>query len=69
MARRKICRQRFSRGCRTPSRRPTTARNTAEFMTTRGFGMRWANPAEFAADDVCHRHAMGAVMKAVGLAK
>ncbi len=57
--RRRICRQRSRRGCRLPSRRPTTATEYREFMTNRGFGMRWADPAEFAADDVRLRHADG----------
>src|SRR5688572_4405942 len=40
-----------------------------EFMTTRGFGMRWADPTEFAAVMSATDTQMGTVMKAVGLAK
>jgi tripartite-type tricarboxylate transporter receptor subunit TctC len=40
-----------------------------EFMAQRGFGLRWAAPAEFAAFMVEDDRKMGAVMKAVGLAK
>jgi tripartite-type tricarboxylate transporter receptor subunit TctC len=40
-----------------------------EFMTTRGFGMRWAGPAEFAAFMAEADQQMGAVMQAVGLAQ
>ena len=40
-----------------------------EFMTTRGFGMRWGDPTEFAATMSTTDTQMGAVMKAVGLAK
>jgi tripartite-type tricarboxylate transporter receptor subunit TctC len=40
-----------------------------EFMTTRGFDMRWANAAEFAALMSTTDTQMGTVMKAVGLAK
>jgi tripartite-type tricarboxylate transporter receptor subunit TctC len=41
----------------------------AEFMTQRGFGMRWAGPAEFAAFMAEEDAKFGVVMKAVGLAK
>jgi tripartite-type tricarboxylate transporter receptor subunit TctC len=41
----------------------------AEFMTQRGFGLRWAEPAEFAAFMAKEDAQMGALMKAVGLAK
>jgi tripartite-type tricarboxylate transporter receptor subunit TctC len=40
-----------------------------DFMATRGFGMRWADPQEFAALMSLSDKQMGAVMKAVGLAK
>jgi tripartite-type tricarboxylate transporter receptor subunit TctC len=40
-----------------------------EFMAQRGFGLRWAGPAEFAAFMAEDDRKMGAVMKAVGLAK
>jgi tripartite-type tricarboxylate transporter receptor subunit TctC len=40
-----------------------------EFMTQRGFGMRWAAPAEFAAFMAEEDAKFGVVMKAVGLAK
>jgi tripartite-type tricarboxylate transporter receptor subunit TctC len=40
-----------------------------EFMTTRGFGMRWAGPAEFADFMAKSDLQMGAVMRAVGLSK
>ncbi len=38
-----------------------------EFMTTRGFGMRWADPDEFARIMATTDEQMGSVMKAVGL--
>jgi tripartite-type tricarboxylate transporter receptor subunit TctC len=41
----------------------------AEFMTQRGFGMKWAEPDDFAAFMADEDKKMGAVMKAVGLAK
>jgi tripartite-type tricarboxylate transporter receptor subunit TctC len=40
-----------------------------EFMTQRGFGLRWAAPAEFAAFMAEEDMKFGAVMKSVGLAK
>jgi tripartite-type tricarboxylate transporter receptor subunit TctC len=40
-----------------------------EFMTRRGFGMRWAGPQDFAAFMADEDRKMGTVMKAVGLAK
>jgi tripartite-type tricarboxylate transporter receptor subunit TctC len=40
-----------------------------DFMTTRGFGMRWGDPAEFAAVISATDTQMGAVMKAVALTK
>lgn len=40
-----------------------------DFMAQRGFGLRWAGPKEFAAFMVEDDAKMGAVMKAVGLAK
>ena len=40
-----------------------------EFMTQRGFGMRWAAPTEFAAFMAEEDAKFGVVMKAVGLAK
>jgi putative tricarboxylic transport membrane protein len=40
-----------------------------EFMTNRGFGMRWADPQEFAAMMAASDGQLGAAMKAVGLAK
>ena len=40
-----------------------------EFMTSRGFGVRWAEPIEFARVISSGDEQMGAVMKAVGLAK
>jgi tripartite-type tricarboxylate transporter receptor subunit TctC len=43
-------------------------REFEEFMSQRGFGMRWASPAEFAAFMAEEDQKMGAVMKAVGLA-
>jgi tripartite-type tricarboxylate transporter receptor subunit TctC len=39
------------------------------FMAQRGFGMRWAGPKEFAAFMAEEDRKLGAVMKAVGLAK
>jgi tripartite-type tricarboxylate transporter receptor subunit TctC len=41
----------------------------ADFMAQRGFGMRWAAPAEFAAFMAEEDAKFGVVMKAVGLAK
>ncbi len=41
----------------------------AEFMTQRGFGMRWAAPAEFAAFMAEEDAKFGVVMRAVGLVK
>jgi tripartite-type tricarboxylate transporter receptor subunit TctC len=40
-----------------------------EFMTQRGFGMRWAGPSDFAAFMAEEDKKMGVVMKAVGLTK
>jgi tripartite-type tricarboxylate transporter receptor subunit TctC len=40
-----------------------------EFMTTRGFGMRWEGPDEFAAFMAAADEEMGTVMRAVGLAR
>jgi tripartite-type tricarboxylate transporter receptor subunit TctC len=40
-----------------------------DFMTTRGFGMRWGDAAEFAAVISATDTQMGAIMKAVGLTK
>ena len=40
-----------------------------EFMTTRGFGMRWAGPDEFAAFMAQADEQMGTVMEAVGLSQ
>ncbi len=40
-----------------------------EFMSSRGFGMRWAGPADFAAFMKAADEQMGTVMKAVGLAR
>lgn len=40
-----------------------------DFMTNRGFGMRWAGPADFAAVMAASDAQLGAVMKTVGLAK
>lgn len=45
------------------------SREFEEFMTQRGFGRRWAGPEEFAAFMAREDEKMGAVMKAVGLAK
>jgi tripartite-type tricarboxylate transporter receptor subunit TctC len=41
----------------------------SDFMTNRGFGMRWAGPVEFAAFMADSDKRMGAVMKSVGLAQ
>lgn len=40
-----------------------------EFMAQRGFGMRWAEPKEFAQFMAEEDEKMGTVMRAVGLAK
>lgn len=40
-----------------------------EFMTSRGFGMRWAPPAEFASFMAESDEQMGVVMRQVGLAR
>lgn len=40
-----------------------------DFMTQRGFGMRWAEPAEFAAFMAEEDRKFGVVMRAVGIAK
>jgi tripartite-type tricarboxylate transporter receptor subunit TctC len=40
-----------------------------DFMARRGFGMRWAEPAEFARLMAASDGQMGAAMKAVGLAR
>ena len=40
-----------------------------EFMTSRGFGMRWAGPSEFAAFMAQSDQQMGVVMARVGLAR
>ena len=40
-----------------------------DFMTARGFGMRWADPSEFAVLMSSSDRQMGAVMTTVGLAK
>jgi tripartite-type tricarboxylate transporter receptor subunit TctC len=40
-----------------------------DFMTKRGFGVRWAEPAEFARLMAAADEQMGVVMKAVGLAR
>ena len=40
-----------------------------DFMTSRGFGMRWADPAGFAEVMAASDAQLGAAMKAVGLAK
>lgn len=40
-----------------------------DFMTNRGFGMRWAGPDEFATFMAASDERMGAAMKAVGLAQ
>jgi tripartite-type tricarboxylate transporter receptor subunit TctC len=40
-----------------------------DFMTNRGFGMRWAGPDEFAEMMASSDGQLGAAMKAVGLAK
>jgi tripartite-type tricarboxylate transporter receptor subunit TctC len=40
-----------------------------EFMTSRGFGMRWAAPAEFASFMAESDEQMGVVMRRVGLAR
>jgi tripartite-type tricarboxylate transporter receptor subunit TctC len=40
-----------------------------DFMTSRGFGMRWAEPADFARLMAASDERMGAAMKAVGLAR
>ena len=40
-----------------------------DFMTQRGFGLRWAGPAEFATYMAEADKKMGEIMKAVGLAK
>jgi tripartite-type tricarboxylate transporter receptor subunit TctC len=40
-----------------------------DFNTTRGFGMRWADPADFATFLAASDGQMGTVMKVVGLAK
>ena len=45
------------------------SREYQDFMTQRGFGMRWAGPDEFAAFMAEEDRKMGVVMKAVGLAK
>ena len=44
-------------------------REYREFMTSRGFGVRWAEPVEFARVINTADEQMGAVMKTVGLAK
>jgi tripartite-type tricarboxylate transporter receptor subunit TctC len=41
----------------------------AEFMRQRGFGLRWAGPADFARFMAQSDRELGAVMKTVGLAK
>lgn len=40
-----------------------------DFMTHRGFGVRWAGPAEFAELMIASDAQLGAVMKSVGLAR
>jgi tripartite-type tricarboxylate transporter receptor subunit TctC len=45
------------------------SREYRDFMTNRGFGMRWAGPADFAAVMAASDAQLGAVMKTVGLAK
>jgi tripartite-type tricarboxylate transporter receptor subunit TctC len=45
------------------------SREFQDFMTQRGFGMRWAGPEEFAAFMAEEDQKLGVVMKAVGLAK
>jgi tripartite-type tricarboxylate transporter receptor subunit TctC len=40
-----------------------------DFMANRGFGVRWADPAGFAAFMAAGDQAMGSAMKAAGLAK
>jgi tripartite-type tricarboxylate transporter receptor subunit TctC len=40
-----------------------------DFMTSRGFGMRWADPAEFSSFMAASDEQMGVVMKALGLSK
>jgi tripartite-type tricarboxylate transporter receptor subunit TctC len=40
-----------------------------DFMANRGFGMRWAGPAEFERLMAETDEQMGAVMKTVGLSK
>ncbi|MDO8544449.1 MAG: tripartite tricarboxylate transporter substrate binding protein [Opitutaceae bacterium] len=50
-------------------KRAYESKDFAAFMAQRGFGLRWAGPAEFAAFMDEEDRKMGAVMKAVGLAK
>lgn len=45
------------------------SREYRDFMTSRGFGMRWADPAGFAEIMATSDAQLGAAMKAVGLAK
>jgi tripartite-type tricarboxylate transporter receptor subunit TctC len=50
-------------------RKACEGREYREFMAARGFGVRWAEPMEFARFMATSDEQMGAVMKAVGLAK
>lgn len=50
-------------------RKACAGREYREFMATRGFGVRWAEPDEFARAVAAADEQMGAVMKAVGLAR
>jgi tripartite-type tricarboxylate transporter receptor subunit TctC len=54
---------------RTAVKQAYQSREFEEFMAQRGFGMRWAEPEEFAAFMAEEDGKLGAVMKAVGLAK
>ena len=50
-------------------RKACEGREYREFMAARGFGVRWAEPAEFAQFMATSDEQMGVVMKTVGLAK
>jgi tripartite-type tricarboxylate transporter receptor subunit TctC len=54
---------------RTAVRQACESQEYRDFMTSRGFGVRWADPSEFARLMASSDEQMGAVMKAVGLAK
>lgn len=50
-------------------RKACDGREYREFMASRGFGVRWEDPADFARFMTTADERMGGVMKAVGLAK